>query len=436
MPDGHRPARADPGRLQRPPARGRLGPLRGDHRELEAPGPGDGRDHGDQADQRPRGVHPRQRVLPRRDRGRRASSSPPASAPTASPAPAGSARSMAEWIAEGEPSASTSGTWTSAASAPSTARPPTRTRGSRRPTRPTTTSATRTTSAGRPAAAGLRRPMPGTASTMPPSARSRAGSGSTGTSRTRRPGTSRCARAAGRASTGRRRSAPSTGRPGRASRSSTSPPSPKIEIAGPGAAAAPRAALRQPGRPRGRPDHLHADAQQPRRDRVRLHRRPPRRRSASRSSPGPPSATTTASGSAGTCRRTVGDPGRRRHLAVGLLRRLGPAGARPVGAADARRTSRNEAFPYMSLREITVGDVPARALRVTYVGELGWELYCPTEYGLGLWRALWEAGRAARDDRRRLPGDRLDAAGEGLPRLGRRHHPRRDPLRGRRSASA
>ena len=35
----------------------------------------------------------------------------------------------------------------------------------------------------------------------------------------------------------------------------------------------------------------------------------------------------------------------------------------------------------MSLREITVGDVPVRALRVTYVGELGWELYCPTEYG-------------------------------------------------------
>jgi glycine cleavage system aminomethyltransferase T/glycine/D-amino acid oxidase-like deaminating enzyme len=52
----------------------------------------------------------------------------------------------------------------------------------------------------------------------------------------------------------------------------------------------------------------------------------------------------------------------------------------------------NEAFPYMSLQEITVGDVPVRALRVTYVGELGWELYCPTEYGLGLWRAIWEAG--------------------------------------------
>ena len=36
--------------------------------------------------------------------------------------------------------------------------------------------------------------------------------------------------------------------------------------------------------------------------------------------------------------------------------------------------------------------MPVRALRVTYVGELGWEIYCPTEYGLGLWRALWEAG--------------------------------------------
>ncbi len=50
-------------------------------------------------------------------------------------------------------------------------------------------------------------------------------------------------------------------------------------------------------------------------------------------------------------------------------------------------------FGYMRMRELAVGDVPARALRVTFVGELGWELYCPTEYGAGLWRALWEAGR-------------------------------------------
>jgi 4-methylaminobutanoate oxidase (formaldehyde-forming) len=47
----------------------------------------------------------------------------------------------------------------------------------------------------------------------------------------------------------------------------------------------------------------------------------------------------------------------------------------------------------MSMREIAVGDVPVRALRVTFTGELGWELYCPVEYGAGLWRTLWEAGR-------------------------------------------
>ena len=50
-------------------------------------------------------------------------------------------------------------------------------------------------------------------------------------------------------------------------------------------------------------------------------------------------------------------------------------------------------FDYMHMRELTVGDAPARALRVTFVGELGWELYCPTEYGAGMWRSLWQAGR-------------------------------------------
>ncbi len=54
----------------------------------------------------------------------------------------------------------------------------------------------------------------------------------------------------------------------------------------------------------------------------------------------------------------------------------------------------NEAFPYMRTRELAVGSVPCLALRVTYVGELGWELYCPAEFGLALWDTLWEAGEA------------------------------------------
>ncbi|MCQ3936274.1 MAG: hypothetical protein DPW18_04415 [Chloroflexi bacterium] len=52
----------------------------------------------------------------------------------------------------------------------------------------------------------------------------------------------------------------------------------------------------------------------------------------------------------------------------------------------------NAGFPYMTSKQITVGDVPVRASRVTYVGELGWEFYCPMEYGLRLWDTLWEAG--------------------------------------------
>ena len=52
----------------------------------------------------------------------------------------------------------------------------------------------------------------------------------------------------------------------------------------------------------------------------------------------------------------------------------------------------NADFPYPSMRTTTVGDVPVRAVRVTFVGELGWELYCSTEYGAALWRTLVGTG--------------------------------------------
>ena len=51
------------------------------------------------------------------------------------------------------------------------------------------------------------------------------------------------------------------------------------------------------------------------------------------------------------------------------------------------------AFPYMTAKPITVGGVPSQALRISYVGELGWEIYAPAEQGLRLWDALWEAGQ-------------------------------------------
>ena len=67
--------------------------------------------------------------------------------------------------------------------------------------------------------------------------------------------------------------------------------------------------------------------------------------------------------------------------------------ARQILAPLTRDDVTNEGFPFLTAREITVGNVPVLALRVTYVGELGWELYAPTEYGRALWDALWEAGR-------------------------------------------
>ena len=52
----------------------------------------------------------------------------------------------------------------------------------------------------------------------------------------------------------------------------------------------------------------------------------------------------------------------------------------------------NPAFPSMNAQRVIIGDVPALALRISYVGELGWEIYAPVEYGLRLWDVLGEAG--------------------------------------------
>jgi len=52
----------------------------------------------------------------------------------------------------------------------------------------------------------------------------------------------------------------------------------------------------------------------------------------------------------------------------------------------------NAAFPLGTSREIELGYAVARATRITYVGELGWELYIPTEFAVGVYDTLVEAG--------------------------------------------
>ncbi len=67
--------------------------------------------------------------------------------------------------------------------------------------------------------------------------------------------------------------------------------------------------------------------------------------------------------------------------------------ARDILSGCTKEDVSDAAFPYLSARRITVGSVPVLALRVTYVGELGWELYPSSEYGAALWDELWAAGR-------------------------------------------
>jgi dimethylglycine dehydrogenase len=53
----------------------------------------------------------------------------------------------------------------------------------------------------------------------------------------------------------------------------------------------------------------------------------------------------------------------------------------------------NDGFRWLQAREIRILGQPVRALRVSYVGELGWELHPPIEFLPALYEALWEAGQ-------------------------------------------
>ncbi len=53
----------------------------------------------------------------------------------------------------------------------------------------------------------------------------------------------------------------------------------------------------------------------------------------------------------------------------------------------------NEGFPYGSVRDVLIDGIPCTMFRVSYVGDLGWEIYTKMEHGLRLWDTLWAAGQ-------------------------------------------
>ncbi len=74
-----------------------------------------------------------------------------------------------------------------------------------------------------------------------------------------------------------------------------------------------------------------------------------------------------------------------------LLSVQGPRSRQLIGRLSSADLS-NSAFPYLTAQTIDLGFARALALRITYLGELGYELHLPTEYGLGAYDALMEAG--------------------------------------------
>ncbi|HEX4572640.1 MAG TPA: FAD-dependent oxidoreductase [Dongiaceae bacterium] len=79
--------------------------------------------------------------------------------------------------------------------------------------------------------------------------------------------------------------------------------------------------------------------------------------------------------------------------AYGVLSLMGPR-SREVLAAIAETDLDNSGFPFGSWREVMIAGAAVRALRVTYVGELGWELHVPVEAMLAVYQALMDAGQA------------------------------------------
>ena len=204
----------------------------------------------------------------------------------------------------------------------------------------------------------------------------------------------RCARAAGPASTGARRSSPRRSPAGTPPRCSTRPASRSSRSPGPGAVAfLNRVCANEMDQPIGSVIYtqlcnerggIECDLTATRLD-----------ASATCSSPAPRSASTTSGGCASSrsCspRATRSPPSTSRRATRASA--SGDRGPRDILAPLTTRGPRQRRVPVPDrAADLRSGASRSIALRVTYVGELGWELYCPSEYGAALWDELWEAG--------------------------------------------
>jgi len=78
--------------------------------------------------------------------------------------------------------------------------------------------------------------------------------------------------------------------------------------------------------------------------------------------------------------------------AYAVINVIGPQ-SRELLQRNTREDMGNDAFAFGTLKNMTVGYAPVMAFRVTYVGELGYELYIPSEFACHVYETLWESGQ-------------------------------------------
>ena len=206
-----------------------------------------------------------------------------------------------------------------------------------------------------------------------------------------------------------------------------------FDIEGAGRARQRAADLRRAVRRRGRQGHLHPGARRPRRlplrpDRDAARRRPLPGRHRRRPRPGRPPVV----------RRP---PRGRRHDHRQDQRALddrpvGSEGTRHPRLADRRRRLRRGLPDAAAAGRSSVDGATVLASRISYVGELGWELYVSMDDAAGLWEALLDTGQShgtGAGGHRRLRHHRPHR--EGLPRLRLRARRRAHHRRGRHAAA-
>ena len=178
----------------------------------------------------------------------------------------------------------------------------------------------------------------------------------------------------------------------------------------------PPVGLRQRRRRAGGTRRLHAVAERPRHLRVRCHRHPHRSRTGSWSCRVPPPRSATWPGS-----RSTSPPEPRSRSPTGPTSSpswalMGPRSRDLLGRLTPAPLD-DDAFPFATSQELDVAGATVRATRMTYVGELGLGAAGAPRRSRGGLRRAARARRRPRAEERRLLGDRVAAAGEGLPGL-------------------